>query len=186
MDTDQSAQRVTTDTPSTEEVKKGRGGCGCWVLVLVVLVGGAALSAWLMGMIITREEKPLPGEQAITDLGLRFVAVPGEFTNRRNPSINDKAAAARGKELFGAECSICHGQAAKGDGPYGITMYPPAADLTATRVQSKTDGQLYWLVAHGINLSGMPAFGKDYGGPHDEQEIWDLITYVRSLGPGAP
>lgn len=183
METNRDALPDSAGSVDTEDTKKQRGGCGCWIMVLIVLVGGAALSGWFMGMIITREEKPLPGEVAITDLGLRYVAVPGDFTNLRNPSINDTAAAGRGRELFGVECAICHGPVGKGDGVYGATMYPPAIDLTSTRAQSKTDGQLYWFLAHGINLSGMPAFGKDYGGPHNEQELWDLIAYVRTLQP---
>ena len=61
-------------------------------------------------------------------------------------------------------------------------MYPNAADLTASRTQTKTDGMLFWEIAHGVNLTGMPGFGKDYpGGYHTDAEIWDLVAYVRSI-----
>jgi mono/diheme cytochrome c family protein len=41
---------------------------------------------------------------------------------------------------------------------------------------------LFWEIAHGVNLTGMPGFGKDYPpGAHPDDEIWDLVAYVRSL-----
>ncbi len=133
-----------------------------------------------MGTIITREETPLPGEEAITDLGLRYVAIPGQFADMRSP---DKASitVAKGKDLFITQCAMCHGQGGRGDSPLGQTMYPPAPDLAISRVQSKSDGQLFWIIAHGINLSGMPAWGKDYGGANEDDEIWGMVKYIRTI-----
>ena len=63
-------------------------------------------------------------------------------------------------------------------------MYPRAADLASSRTQTKSDGQLYWLIAHGVNLTGMPAFGTDFGGSMTEDELWSLVAYVREIGQG--
>ncbi len=161
------------------QVKKGRG-CLPWIIVLIVLLGGAGATAFLMGTIITREETPLPGEEFITDIGLRTIAVPGEFQNKRIPKTQ-AVSVAKGKDLFSGECAQCHGAGGKGDAELGRTMYPPAVDLTKNRTQSKTDGQLYWLIAHGVNLTGMPAWGKDYGGPNNDDEIWSMVAYIRTL-----
>jgi len=169
------------DTGDDGNKKSGRG-CLFWAIVLVILVGGAAVTGALMGMIIFREEEPLPGEAFMTDIGLRTLAVPGEFQDLRIPSKNNTPdAIAKGKQLFEVECAMCHGAGGHGDSPLGQTMYPKAADLTQSRTTSKTDGQLFWLIAHGINLTGMPAWGTKYGGANTDDDIWNMLAYIRTL-----
>jgi mono/diheme cytochrome c family protein len=180
---------VAVETEETEKTEESRGrGCGCWILVLLVLLAGGAATGYLMGTIILREETPLPGEAEITDIGLRLVAIPPEYADMRMPSKYlgtdrqpEPDVIARGRDLYQTECAICHGQTGRGDGPLGKTQYPPASDLTRPRTQTKSDGQLYWLIAHGINLTGMPAWGEKYGGPNNDDEIWSMVAYIRSL-----
>jgi mono/diheme cytochrome c family protein len=186
---------VTTEAEEVEEPqaeeRAGRG-CGCWILVLLVLLAGGAATGYLMGTIVLRQETPLPGETAIADLALRYIAVPPEYADMRiptqylGPDRRPKPdVLARGKELFETQCAICHGQNGDGNGPLGKTMYPPASDLRQARTQTKSDGQLYWLTAHGINLTGMPAWGEKYGGPNSDDEIWSMVAYMRSLAAGS-
>lgn len=173
-------QGVTFEAEEQEEEKpkKGRGFLP-WIIILAIIVLGGLLTAPLIGQIILREETPLPGETLGADLALRLLAVPSDQVDRKMPPT---ANATRGQVSYSAECIICHGQKGKGDGAYGVALYPNAADLTATRTQTKTDGMLFWEISHGINLTGMPAFSKDYpGGFHTDDEVWDLVAYVRSI-----
>ncbi len=184
MDTDQGTY-IDDEEAEEEPAKRGRG-CLPWVIILVIIVVGGLATAPLIGQIIFREETPLPGEEFITDLGLRLLAVPSDYTDRKMPGGTDPATvqsmADKGKELFGVECAVCHGQDGRSGVGWGIAMYPPPANLHADRTQTKTDGQLFWEIAHGINLTGMPAFGKDFpGGYHTDEEIWYLIAYIRTL-----
>jgi mono/diheme cytochrome c family protein len=110
---------------------------------------------------------------------------PPEFTAWQMPASlqADRAATVeRGRVLFEVECAMCHGAAGNGQSPLGQTMFPPAVRLDRGRTQTKTSGQLYWLIAHGLNYTGMPAWGRDYGGPHSQEEIWALVAYVEDLG----
>ncbi len=59
----------------------------------------------------------------------------------------------------------------------GEGLNPPAPDLTQPSVQSKTDGELFWIVQNGIRMTGMPAFGPT----HKDEEIWTLVTFMRHL-----
>lgn len=176
--------RAASGSDDEEEVSEKRGGRGCvfWVVILLILIGGGAITAYLMGTIVLREETPLPGELFITDLGLRTLAVPGEYADLRVPSKDATAdALAKGKQTFQVECSLCHGQGGKGDADLGRLMYPPAADLTASRTSTKSDGQLFYLIAHGVNLTGMPAWGTKFGGANTDDDIWQMIAYIRTL-----
>ncbi len=175
MNTDRGA---VVDEEVEESKPRGRG-CGCWVLVLLLLLAGGGASAALMGTIITREETPLPGEAAIADLGLRYLAVPGEYTDMRLPN-KASITTANGKALYQASCIICHGQnGSPAPQSIGASMYPYPPDLKSERTRTKTDGQLFWILAHGVNLTGMPAWGKDYGSVYEDDELWSMVKFIR-------
>ncbi len=180
---------VVTEEVDSKEEKQGRG-CGCWILLLLLLVGGGAATSGLLGMIVLRAENPLPGEAEMANIAKLTLMIPSEYGDMRLPAKfldpNDRTkiqpeVIANGTKLFLTQFAVCHGGSARGDGPLGKTMYPKANNLRDAATQNKSDGQLYWLIAHGINLTGMPAWGTDYEGPNGEEEIWMLVAYVRSL-----
>ncbi|HUP27974.1 MAG TPA: cytochrome c [Chloroflexia bacterium] len=184
-------RRVATVEETDSREKKGGRGCGCWILLLLVLLGGGGATAGLLGITALRQETPLPGEAQMANLMKQNLMVPSEFSDMRMPSayVDPKdpsklrpEAVAKGSELFQTQCSLCHGQKADGQGFIGKTQYPQANNLHSSDTQSKSPGQLYWLIAHGINFTGMPAWGTKYGGPNSDDEIWSMVAFVRSLG----
>jgi mono/diheme cytochrome c family protein len=50
----------------------------------------------------------------------------------------------------------------------------PPADLTSSRVRSRTDGQLYWLITNGIG--NMPNFADLL----TDEERWAMVNVVRA------
>ena len=61
-------------------------------------------------------------------------------------------------------------------------MYPPAVDLGSAAVQAWSDRELFWIIKHGIRLTGMPGFGRELG----DDEIRQLVAYVRTLAETRP
>jgi mono/diheme cytochrome c family protein len=49
--------------------------------------------------------------------------------------------------------------------------------LNSSAVQAYTDGQLKWIIDHGIGPSGMPASK----GILNDEEIWAIVRYIRHL-----
>jgi mono/diheme cytochrome c family protein len=84
-----------------------------------------------------------------------------------------------GAALFKSNCAKCHG--AQGNG-----------GETAPTLHSKqflgaiSDGQIALLISGGITGSSMPAWNVDFGGPMTDQQIQELVVYLRSLEKGAP
>jgi mono/diheme cytochrome c family protein len=56
-------------------------------------------------------------------------------------------------------------------------LNPPAPDLTLSFVRRKSDGELYWIAAHGIRMTGMPAFLPTL----TSDEIWKIVAFVRHM-----
>ena len=173
------------DAMETEDIgtkRRRRPSCLVIVLILLVLLAGGALTAYIGGTFALRQEKPTDIEATMADLAVRTLMIEPQYTDWRLPdSAKTAESVAAGKELFNVQCSLCHGQGAKGDGDFGKTMFPPAANLTADRTKSKSDGQLHWLIAHGVNYTGMPAFGQSFGGGNTQDDIWKMVAYIRSL-----
>ena len=86
---------------------------------------------------------------------------------------------AKGKALYEGRggCVNCHGAAGRGDGPAGKMLNPPPADFTNQKSKAKKDAELLKTIQDGRTGTAMAAFK----GQLSEQEIRDLLAYVRSL-----
>lgn len=84
---------------------------------------------------------------------------------------------ASGEMIFMGECGTCHGTDGRKPTALGRAMYPRTPSLDTGAVQQWSDAELFWIIQHGIRLSGMPGFGKI----HNNDQIWQLVHYVRSL-----
>jgi mono/diheme cytochrome c family protein len=96
-----------------------------------------------------------------------------------NPLAGDRAAAVEGLVEFRESCLNCHGAGKLPPAEFAAGLNPGAPSLDSKEIQSMSDGELFWVISHGIRATGMPAFS----GSKDEQEIWKLVTFARRL-PG--
>jgi mono/diheme cytochrome c family protein len=81
-----------------------------------------------------------------------------------------------GAKLYRQMCSRCHGVSKESDNSYGQSFYPPAPHLPLHRM-SYTDGEMFWVVKHGIRNTAMPAWGNLLS----DDEIWHIVTFVRKF-----
>ena len=95
-----------------------------------------------------------------------------------NPIPVAPASIADGQALYQGHCVLCHGASGKGDGPGGLALNPPPADLTYHTIPGvHTDGQLYYWISHGLPRTAMPAFENLLS----ETQRWDLVNFIRTL-----
>jgi mono/diheme cytochrome c family protein len=174
-------QSAAPETGTAASPRRG-GSCLPWIILLLVLAGGGAATAYIAGTFLLRQETVLEPEAAGADLAKRWLMIEPEYVDWQMPArFADATHIARGKDLLNTECITCHGQDGRKPGGMGVAMFPPAVDLSRDRTQSKTDGQIFWLIWHGVNYTGMPAWGVEKGGPHDQEEIWSMVAFIRSL-----
>jgi mono/diheme cytochrome c family protein len=109
---------------------------------------------------------PVEGAAYIPNMG-----APG------NPVTADPTSLARGAELFGINCTPCHGVDAKGTGPVAAFLQTrKPADLTGTVIQSLSDGALFLTISN-----GKPPFMPPLNENLTVRERWDVVNYTRVL-----
>ena len=114
-------------------------------------------------------------------LALPPLAIDAYPTTYRRPSVPYQAASiASGAALYREHCASCHGLGGAGDGPAGVRLPRPPADLRAPHTAQHTAGDLFWWLSNGIPAAGMPAFGRELS----EEQRWDLVNFLRALSSG--
>lgn len=97
-----------------------------------------------------------------------------------NPVHNTAQTIEEGKQVFASYCVVCHGRDGQNTGvPFAESMAPAIPPLNSQQVQSYNDGQLKWIVEHGIRPSGMPASK----GILSDRDMWTIVVYLRHLPP---
>ncbi|HEY6554757.1 MAG TPA: c-type cytochrome [Vicinamibacteria bacterium] len=111
-----------------------------------------------------------------------WVAPPTERT-KANPLRPSREGLKRGRTLFLAHCSICHGKGGKGDGPAAAFGMITPRDLTAPAVQARlSDGEMFWKISKGRRVGSdelMPASEEKIA----SEDLWRVVLFVRSLRP---
>ncbi|HEV3482876.1 MAG TPA: cytochrome c3 family protein, partial [Candidatus Acidoferrales bacterium] len=101
--------------------------------------------------------------------------------NEKNPLKLTSENLREGREEFLARCASCHGHDGSGLTDMGRNLYPRTPDLRAAPTQNLTDGEIHYIIASGVQLTGMPAWSN----PHQERNVnaWNLVLFIRSLRP---
>lgn len=89
----------------------------------------------------------------------------------------------KGKAFYQSNCSSCHGDNGKGDGPAGILMNPKPRDFTSKEgwINGRKISEMYKTLQEGIIKSGMPAFNHI-----NPEELFAVIHYVRTFAKDYP
>jgi mono/diheme cytochrome c family protein len=131
-----------------------------------------------------RRENFAPFYAAGLILGL---AILGTFQSyiRREPAriqanlvADQEMAVKAGAGLFAENCDACHGE--QGEGLVG----PPLNSRELLR--STPDELLFSLTRTGVPGTNMPAWGQAFGGPFTDEQVDQLIAYLRAWEPNAP
>ena len=110
------------------------------------------------------------------EVGTKDYGVPVDDANVVNPIAADDASLQQGEETYRSSCIDCHGEEGRGDGPVGVRQNPKPADFRAEHVEKLSDGELFYIITHGIEGSAMRSFVF-----FDEEVRWNLVNYVRTF-----
>jgi mono/diheme cytochrome c family protein len=96
------------------------------------------------------------------------------------PGLDEPSRLLIGTEHFAAHCAVCHGAPGvpKGDIGQGLSPQPPNL---AHSSEHYTSSELFWIIKHGIRMTGMPAWGD-----HSDDELWATVAFLRKLPEMTP
>ena len=97
----------------------------------------------------------------------------------KNPVPATSASIKAGQRAYEQNCRQCHGTKGRGDGTLAPSN-PKPADLTDDKWDhGSSDGEIFNVIKRGVPPTMMPSLN----GVIPDQDIWNVINYIRSVGP---
>src|SRR6267154_4182901 len=176
---------IGRDSTTSGQVARHEESCsvknfvlGFTVAILILPIG--CLAYFAIGFSQTRADtKPSALETSTLQSAVRASVRRAAASVPNPPPANDDDLVAGGK-LYVAGCQGCHG---KLGGLYreDHELFPPTPQLPHTGTQY-SEPELYWIVKHGIRMTGMSAYGPFYS----EKELWSLAAFLHRIGKLSP
>ena len=135
------------------------------LLALALIVAFVGFAARAASLTVLQEKQQRPNAEA---------------QKLKNPLPNNAESVEVGKKLYQRHCASCHGPQGKGDGGLALSGGTPA-DLTDDEWDyGSTDGEIFIVIRDGVS-SDMLAYKEKL----NENQIWQVVNFIRSLGPGS-
>ena len=157
-------------------------GAGIGAALLILAVGAIALGRskrWE-----TKWRIAIPAVLAVCALVAALPPLATQAfpeTYRKTPVPFDAISVANGATIFAANCVLCHGPQAKGNGVLAKTFpIPPVDLLTEPHTAKHTAGDFFHWLTHGIPGTGMPAFADKLS----EEDRWDVVNFLHATSRG--
>ena len=91
------------------------------------------------------------------------------------PSLDSPALITSGGEDYNEMCAGCHLQPGIEKSELASAMYPRPPNLG--KVKRDNPAETFWIIKHGVKMSGMPAWGAT----HDDGRMWAMVAFLQQL-----
>ena len=146
------------------------------VLTLIVLaVGGVAIVYSGAYNVAASDEHTALGKWVMhTTMHNSVKASADDITA---PDLNDSSLIKQGASAYDSLCAACHLKPGLEDTVLRAGLNPMPPNLT--KQDHWGPEEQFWIIKHGIKMTGMPAWGKT----HEDQELWEMVAFLQRL-PG--
>ncbi len=141
----------------------------------VLLIAGVVTAATYLGSYNVAADEPHWGVTASMLAGIRDRSIARSASAVTVRDLADPELISEGAGHYAAMCAGCHLAPGTAETELRAGMYPKPPDLTVS--SGRDPRETFWIIKHGIKMSGMPAWGMT----HDDESIWGLVAFVRQL-----
>lgn len=103
-------------------------------------------------------------------------AVDRRASEAQNPAPPTDANLTAGMKVYQTNCASCHGDIHRTRGPLANSLYPRAPQFLED-APDMPENQNFYIIQHGVRMSGMPAWKQALS----EQEIWQVTTFLSHI-----
>jgi thiosulfate dehydrogenase len=147
--------------------------------VLVLSIAGFGYVRF--GFIDPRADLPvnwLESKVAMPSLDASVDRHAGEIQNPLQPTDANLIA---GMKVYQANCASCHGDIQQPHGALAEAFYPRAPQF-AEDAADMPENQNFYIIQHGIRLSGMPAWKQALS----DEQTWQVTTFLSHMDKLSP
>ena len=152
------------------------------VIVLTVLIVGSGLYVWSGSYNIAATAPHWSITLSFVDT-LKDRSIEVRSKDIHAPNLDDQKIKELAFPHYHEMCRLCHGAPGYLPEEFATGLYPSPPSMTKGDIQKElSDAEIYWIVKHGIKLTGMPAFGPT----HKDETLWGLVALSKEIPKMTP
>ncbi len=147
--------------------------------VVVILLG--ALFWVRLGFVNPRADIPEGALEKNVAMPSLDASVDRRAPDIKNPLQPTDANLAAGMKIYQTNCASCHGDIRQPRGIFAETLYPRPPQFVLD-APDMPENQNFYIIEHGVRLSGMPAWKQVL----NDQQIWQVTTFLSHMNKLPP
>jgi thiosulfate dehydrogenase len=145
-------------------------------LVAIIVVAAAVFAYVRLGWIDPRADIPVGMLESKIAMPALDASVDRHAPELKNPIAPIDENLIAGMKSYQTNCSGCHGDIQHTRAPLAEALYPRAPQFVEDP-PDMPENQNFYIIQHGVRLSGMPAWKQSLS----EQEIWQVTTFLSHM-----
>ena len=142
------------------------------LLILVAIGTGAFIWSGVYNIAADEPHWPLT-EYAMETVRER--SIEAQASGITVPDLDNESLIRAGAGNYDAMCDDCHLEPGEDHTELSAGLYPAPPNLSRDRIDDPAEA--FWVIKHGIKMSGMPAWGKSM----DDESIWGMVAFLQQL-----
>jgi hypothetical protein len=143
------------------------------IIILIIVAGALFLFTGLYNVAADRKSFPLI-EGALEIISSQSVSLHSNSITV--PSLKDSASYIVGFGYYVFNCIICHGAPGINRSSISQGLNPEPPSLVESDI-APLPKKVFWIVKHGIQMTGMPSFGKTTS----DKELWNIVAFINRM-----
>jgi mono/diheme cytochrome c family protein len=142
--------------------------------LLVILIGGYFFVKG--GYLDFRADEAASGPERHLAMAAMDESTERHAPDVKNPVPNTPENLVAGATLYMNHCAGCHGVPSNPDSQFAHSFNPPVPRFFK-EAPDMPENQNYYIIAHGVRWTGMPAWGRTL----NDTQMWQVVTFLSNI-----